>query len=324
MAFWGAGSAKAIQALIEEVKKRPVLWNPKHALYHHRTLVGDQWDEIAEILGTSTNLVKTKWKGLRDNFRKEVKKLIKLNKDVSPWIHMKHLNFLWTVLDTTQLECDKDKLQRLKDKHNAPKLSEEDAYIITHVRKIDDDTYFNSLQDSRDGDSSLDFHDFMFGDEIPVETSLITNENEEVLILPDDEIEEDLPPPPPQSPPPLRILHPRSFNLIPKIKEPKPIPVKLNLNGTKKFAVQSITDVDDSDMHFLKSILPYLAKLSPMARKRTHDQIRKIVIHEFQSKNKQKLCEVQVKLEPEDEEVNYKAPFGKDITIKKEPESIET
>lgn len=238
---------------------------------------------------------------------------------------MKHLNFLWTVLDTTQLECDKDKLQRLKDKHNAPKLSEEDTYIITHVRKIDDDSYFTSLQE-HDGDSSVDFHDFMFGDEIPVETSLVTDENEEVVFLPDDEIEEDLPLPPPQSPPPLRILHPRTFNtqkLLSTAKvrngqEPKPV----RLQNFKKFAIQSMNDSDDSDMHFLKSILPYLARMSPSGRKRTHDQILKIIMQELEPKTARKTRQkvqnidgVQIKNEPVD--------IDEEISIKIEPESIE-
>lgn len=217
---------------------------------------------------------------------------------------MKHLNFLWTVLDTTQLECDKERLQRLKDKNNAPKLSEEDAYIISHVRKIDDDAYFNSLEgNSHGGDSSnesMDFHDYIFAEEVPVETFLVTDDNEEIVIVHDEEMEEDLPlhpQHPPLSPPPLRILqhnnHPPKLKLIDKQKSTIP-------SKKQSFGIQKFIDTDDSDMHFLKSILPFLAQLSPQSRKRTHKHIKRIIMQEFEQKSftNDDQDEIKIKHEP--------------------------
>ncbi|XKL68036.1 hypothetical protein PGB90_003527 [Kerria lacca] len=63
------------EILIKEVRKRKILWDRKDKNYYNRSLVDKEWSKVAEQLNESKEAVKTKWKNLRDTFRKELKKI---------------------------------------------------------------------------------------------------------------------------------------------------------------------------------------------------------------------------------------------------------
>lgn len=306
MKFWGNVSKESIDALIEEVRRRPVLWNPKHAMYHHRALINAQWDEVAEKLKAPAAMLKTKWKGLRDNFRKEVKKLIQRKQTESVWIHMKQLNFLWNVLDTSQLECTDAMLQHLRTANRALNLSEEDKFLIDNVSKIEDPQYFESIEVVED---SLDFHDVIFrnglGDDSennsgaqdlmdeegdddedfsdpdimeveaePNDLVVIDDDDEALELAPQPSASRLYPTPPPlqlaqPSPPPLRIISTHSF--APMKSSSKPV-----TDNNQHQPVQKRKE--DSDEHFIKSLLPFLSHVPSESKKRVRSEIQRIVM----------------------------------------------
>lgn len=113
-----------IKQLISEVEKFPEIWNPKHSLYHHRPRLAEIWGQIAATTKLQSKffpfpwtfdeqksfleaVCKSKWKSLRDNYRREYKKTLKhrlINSAaVSGWVHFYHLKFLEKVLDTKQI-----------------------------------------------------------------------------------------------------------------------------------------------------------------------------------------------------------------------------
>ncbi|XP_014254616.1 transcription factor Adf-1-like [Cimex lectularius] len=63
--------------LIRGVKARQPLWDRKHAYYHDRSVTMVLWDDVAARLGADPDSVRLKWKGLRDTFRGELKKVHK-------------------------------------------------------------------------------------------------------------------------------------------------------------------------------------------------------------------------------------------------------
>ncbi|XP_028982690.1 uncharacterized protein LOC107035416 isoform X2 [Diachasma alloeum] len=88
-----------VTRLIAEMHKRPALWNQKHVLYHNREVTNRMWIELSAILNVQKPYLKTKWKGLRDRFRYEMKKDILYRKTADPknkptWRHYKDLQFL--------------------------------------------------------------------------------------------------------------------------------------------------------------------------------------------------------------------------------------
>lgn len=344
-----------VTRLIEEVKKRPQLWNPSHYLHHTRPLIGDNWEEIASVIGnpsklftntrllsmsnaslTPANLVKTKWKGLRDNFRKEVKKCLRLGESYVPWMHFRACSFLWTVLDTSQLDAEPEQIAELKQKYLGDQEIDMEAFEQTNYPRG------NNVDD----DDSMDFHDYIFADEMkqaqererleqydphmPEEGEIITegNEDEEDLQIiepvieqvevPDDdddydegEEDEELPQPLPQMPV-LRISEPRTLNKPPLkkfvplriVKKTSALPELTPISKTsavhaenspvtiEKSLNSSLSKKDDSDLHFLKSVLPYLKQINSKRKSNIKENIRQLILDEVrknESPKRQKL-----------------------------------
>lgn len=333
-----------VTRLIEEVRKRPQLWNPNHYLHHTRPLIGDNWEEIANVIGnpsklftnsrllsmnnsslTPSNLVKTKWKGLRDNFRKEVKKAIQKNDSYIPWIHFRACSFLWSVLDTSQLDATPEQIEELKKKYGGDHEFDMEAFEQTNYQR-------NSNAD----DDSMDFHDYIFADEVPVnellkqaqlqagynleEGEIVSaepdDEEEDIQIIepiieqvevPDDdeeyETEESVPN---LRMPVLRITEPRSLKKAPLKKFvplrivkrtptlPKLTPIKAvgdtssPENAHKKLPADAVPGKIDSDLHFLQSVLPYLQQIKSKQKLRVKGKIRQMLLDEINKNKKQK------------------------------------
>ncbi|BES93878.1 Alcohol dehydrogenase transcription factor Myb/SANT-like [Nesidiocoris tenuis] len=60
--------------LICEVFQRKALWDQGDPKHHNRFVLDFQWDEVAAEMNTTRDVVRKKWKSLRDNFRKELQK----------------------------------------------------------------------------------------------------------------------------------------------------------------------------------------------------------------------------------------------------------
>ncbi|KAG8228491.1 hypothetical protein J437_LFUL009357 [Ladona fulva] len=64
--------------LISEVHSRPVLWYEDHPHYRRKNLRDKLWLEVADICGYASGIeAKTKWKSLKDQFRREMQKMPK-------------------------------------------------------------------------------------------------------------------------------------------------------------------------------------------------------------------------------------------------------
>ncbi|XP_026281012.1 uncharacterized protein LOC113208283 [Frankliniella occidentalis] len=63
-----------ISLLIEEVQKRPALWDQSNQHRHNREVLDVLWEEVARVFNAVPDEIRKKWKGLRDTFRKELRK----------------------------------------------------------------------------------------------------------------------------------------------------------------------------------------------------------------------------------------------------------
>lgn len=98
------------EILIAEVKKRPVLWDIRHKNYRNRFLVDREWSLIATELNEAKEVIKGKWKNLRDNFKKELRKCPVPEGDAHPspvaytgsWCHFEAMFFLRPVIREPQ------------------------------------------------------------------------------------------------------------------------------------------------------------------------------------------------------------------------------
>ncbi|XP_063533708.1 uncharacterized protein LOC134744005 [Cydia strobilella] len=67
-------SDSATMKLIKEVKKHGCIWNPEDENYSDRQHLLVAWDEIAKALDMPEDIIRGKWKILRDFFKREVKR----------------------------------------------------------------------------------------------------------------------------------------------------------------------------------------------------------------------------------------------------------
>lgn len=88
--------------LISLVHLRRTLWDQGDSRHHNRYVLDKLWGEVAQELSCSSDTVRTRWKSLRDGFRKELKKVPKGSSadaglefsDYSTWPHFRRLYFL--------------------------------------------------------------------------------------------------------------------------------------------------------------------------------------------------------------------------------------
>ncbi|XP_076662358.1 uncharacterized protein LOC143365762 [Halictus rubicundus] len=100
-----------LQRLITEVHARPAIWDQKNVNYHNRDVILKMWREIARACEVSTDVAKSKWKHLRDNFRNELKKTYRgkcegggVEHD-SKWVWFKSLFFLRDQMNSRVIGC---------------------------------------------------------------------------------------------------------------------------------------------------------------------------------------------------------------------------
>eukprot|EP00795_Rhopilema_esculentum_P009092 gene9092-16747_t len=91
------------ELLISEVKKRSALWDPKNPNHSNRGFTEKCWTEVAEVMRLKVDIVKKKWKSLRDNFRVELRKVpigksddpsLPIDQYLSKWVFFKMMFFL--------------------------------------------------------------------------------------------------------------------------------------------------------------------------------------------------------------------------------------
>lgn len=87
--------------LIEDIRNRPAIWNRDFQC--GKTLLDDTWNDLSKFHGCTVLQLKQKWKGLRDAFRIEMKRIpknaygqfiVSLEDHATKWKWFKLMTFL--------------------------------------------------------------------------------------------------------------------------------------------------------------------------------------------------------------------------------------
>ncbi|KAK9510237.1 hypothetical protein O3M35_005064 [Rhynocoris fuscipes] len=87
--------------LITAVYRRRPLWDPSDVHHHNRILVANLWKDVGQELGLNVMLAKSKWRGLRDYYRQQVKRTIDQPDGPqagSGWAHFNQMSFLQSTI----------------------------------------------------------------------------------------------------------------------------------------------------------------------------------------------------------------------------------
>uniref|UniRef100_A0A146MHA7 Transcription factor Adf-1 n=1 Tax=Lygus hesperus TaxID=30085 RepID=A0A146MHA7_LYGHE len=76
-----------METLISQVQKRSVLWNKADVHYRHKRKVNAAWEAVAAETGYPKEEARSKWKNIRDTFIRELKKVTPRTGDSSPGLY---------------------------------------------------------------------------------------------------------------------------------------------------------------------------------------------------------------------------------------------
>ncbi|XP_072931701.1 uncharacterized protein [Epargyreus clarus] len=122
-------------ALIENVRNHACIWKLDHEFYNDRNAVAVAWTGIANEIKLPEELIRVKWKNLRDLFMREIKRLDLTNVDEyhGKWKYFKTLSFLYrSENNTTASEEDSSEL---------PEVPLSEPYVVKLEPTDSDYTY---------------------------------------------------------------------------------------------------------------------------------------------------------------------------------------
>ncbi|XP_075450999.1 uncharacterized protein LOC142492211 [Ascaphus truei] len=227
--------SSSIEQLISEIYKRDPLWNQKANTYHDRFLTKKLWSEIGEIMSCGTDILRTKWKNLRNSFRRELNKVIhprsgdaaaSVHEYTSSWPYFSMMLFLKEQMTPAQTVCN------LENSNTELPGNSTDNTLDVSV----EDTSFSvtppspSEPPTKKRKPNNDYNFFL----------LAIEENKLVILA---NALHDSPPPPP-TPPPVEDCEDLSFlkSLPPQLKTLDPIKKLLVRNQINMVVVNAMQD----------------------------------------------------------------------------------
>lgn len=274
-----------IDDFISLIKGLPIIYNRLDK--HNKQEYIDTWDRLEAILKTPKKFLMMKWKGLRDNFRVELKKEYfspPENRYVSKWVHYKKLAFLREqVLATLDQKLDSDSHDELREimqfvqsaTHEVPPTVEsranEHSYANSDIDPRELKHVKEEREDSRDGgdDDASDEGDFYFSHfQEPDQELRRRNHLPEITITP------KLTPAPT---PPMNLQQPRKRPSVSFQESPAAPPAKI----PARTSPSSPEIPRDDDYHFLMSIHPYLKQLPLPVKLKVRLQMQQVLFNEL-------------------------------------------
>ncbi|PNF31667.1 hypothetical protein B7P43_G15686 [Cryptotermes secundus] len=235
------------ELIIREVKRRRILWDIKHNTYHNRKLVDRAWSEIAENVGETKETVKTKWKNLRDTFRKELKKAPRscsgdgeehAPRYLGSWPHYGAMLFLRESFQSFQLNASSD--QPLPSSQLSTSVLHETCEKTrgTEVRMLQSNNQMEleQLENSFPGTTE------------PAHANRISSAAS------------------------------KTRNTMSSINFDEDL---LETESKTLSLLRGQSDEDDEDMHFFKSLLPHVKQLPSISKLYFRSQVQNVLAHEL-------------------------------------------
>ncbi|RZF47593.1 hypothetical protein LSTR_LSTR012215 [Laodelphax striatellus] len=121
------------QLLIAAIFAKPPLWDRNNLLHRNNEFVESLWNEVSSELDSPKEVLKSRWKGLRDTFRKESKKR---GTKKSKWIHFKKLCFLKDsegdkLKNDNGKSTDEETSEKVQDLSVCKIETEEEKYVVS-------------------------------------------------------------------------------------------------------------------------------------------------------------------------------------------------
>lgn len=269
--------------LIAEVAKRRTLWDTTIAVSDRRDELIIHWASVANILKQDVVTCKKRFKGLRDSYRAEVRKIQQNRISMSQWPYFRSLEFMRHIFDPQQLipfpPEPFDFETELSDEYTDVRLLDE--FTIDVDVDNDDSVDFEIMDDIFKRESSE--HRDSGSDPGSLIKPLITyspmTKKSDLELSPRLRSPSNLPQknyPPPRLPPPSKRIRRRKTSS--SYDGPT---ANGHTNQTPTTTPTSTVDSslkDDADYSFLVSLLPHMKSLSNLGNLRFRMEISRILV----------------------------------------------
>lgn len=256
-----------IETLIEEVAATPALWN-RYDNNYNRAAMDAEWARIAGLLGKEKDFIKQKWRNLRDQFIRESKKVkVPYDNPTKPyieyyrgkWLYFEKMLFLRKSLPTnvvTVVDCEFPEEMEVQG----------NTIIKEEVEEYDENTLLSNSMYSVDHNSY---------DGVTPAHSLSIGTDNNLIIKPKDEIIEKV------NDGEKQLEASKTDSRKRKCSDSTESVVseknkRLSVNGNSS---DDQNEIDD-DLHFVKSLVPFLRKLSPIRKLLVRNEIQSLLIRE--------------------------------------------
>ncbi|XP_011190893.1 uncharacterized protein LOC105217540 [Zeugodacus cucurbitae] len=141
-----------IELLISCVQSRPLLWQDRLPNFKNKNITDMLWSEVGKICGCAGETAKTKWKNLKDSYRKILQKILTGSKPMKiSWPYFEMMSFIKDTMAADPIEIKL--IPNKRRKKDTPisndiefvKLESEEIEIPkkeTELQENSDDLYF--------------------------------------------------------------------------------------------------------------------------------------------------------------------------------------
>ncbi|KAH8353603.1 hypothetical protein KR084_012068 [Drosophila pseudotakahashii] len=263
--------------LIAEVAKRRCLWDTNMAMAYRNQGAAAQWASVAEIMQQDVALCKKRFKGMRDSYRAEVRKIQQKRIQMSHWTYFRSLEFMRHLFDPERL---------VPFPPEAFDLDAEQPEDFDSTRLVD-----FTIDVDLDNDDSVDFE--IIGDIFKRESSLPQDSGSDAgsLIKPLGAAyrsDQDLSP---RLHSPIRLTQNSTSQFLPRPPPPTkryrrrktsssydgPI-VNSHTNKAKPNSAAEADLKNDSDYSFMLSMVPHLKSLSDISNLKFRMEMARVLV----------------------------------------------
>ncbi|XP_054270252.1 uncharacterized protein LOC128991418 [Macrosteles quadrilineatus] len=243
-----------VELLIAEVYERTPIWQYRHKLHHNRGVIDKEWEQISKALNTTKECARGRWKSLKDQYRKELKKMMKCASGdkggelkVSTWPYFTLLHFLKDEVTPTPMKSNL--------KSNPVRVADPENEDVDNVEIPDEETNSENV------------------DSVDTPTAEADDENTDIQTL-----EDNLGP--------TQAASGSKISSFRKRKETtqETVAKKMLLLEEQKVALlkgeQKHQHEDSEDYHFLMSMLPHFQSMSPLQKLNVRNKMTQVLIDE--------------------------------------------
>lgn len=248
--------------LIVEVARRQALWDSTMQACLRKDMCRVLWPEVADIMQLDVEACKKRFKGLRDSYRAEVRKIQKRHIDHSNWPYFRSLEFLRSIFDPDRLVPF------------SPVPFDVNELIIPET-ELNNSSRFDDFIVDVDNDDSFDFD--VMGD-IFKRDSTDANGDEENCDMSASKM--SIPLNRSESPrllTPLPIASPTKRSRRRRASSPADFPYATPAKMTTPVTSSDLAK-DDPDYNFLVSLLPHIKTLSSMNNMKFRTEVSRMLM----------------------------------------------